>query len=283
MTAGNFKRQAPICLPELPAVPHTGHDAGDLVIFTAEIGDDLRAVHRDNPESWEHLTGITGIGVAMATTLLSALWPGYHVIADQRDIGAAIGLAYDEAFSEGLLKSAGYKGEVVSWRRYRWFRPKVIGRAEAIGVEAVAVERALFQIDMATGANSKTPWEEYRRELATLAGHASPVRAVAYSPDGRWIAVGSNDSTLKVWDIAKQECLATLLCLGPVESCDYGIRICCGDASGTVYILDLMGSDVRPVRPPEKRDESSEPRHLRRPGWLQRKGSADRFGGFSAR
>jgi hypothetical protein len=138
------------------------------VSFTVEVQDELRTVERDNPDSWEHLTGITGIGVATATTLLSALWPGYHVIADQRDIGAAIGLAYDEARKERLLRSAGYKGEVVSWRRYRWFRPKVIGRAEAIGVDAVGVERALFQIDLATGTSIKTPWHEYRRQLCSV-------------------------------------------------------------------------------------------------------------------
>jgi hypothetical protein len=176
MTAGNFKRQAPISLPDLPGAPDEGHDAGGQVSFTVEAEDEIRVeaegeiriVKRDNPGSWEHLTGITGIGVATATTLLSALWPGYHVIVDQRDIGAAIGLAYDEATSERLLRSAGYKGEVVSWRRYRWFRPNVIGRAEAIGVKAVDVERALFQIDLATGTNVKTPWDEYRHELCRV-------------------------------------------------------------------------------------------------------------------
>jgi hypothetical protein len=170
MTAGNFKRQAPICLPDLPDVLDAGHDAGDQASFTIQVEDELRTVERDNPDSWEHLTDITGIGVATATTLLSALWPGYHVIADERDIGAAIGLAYEEASSEGLLRSAGYYGEVVSWRRYRWFRPKVIGRAEVIGGKAVDVERALFQIDLATGTNSQTLWDEYRRELCRVLG-----------------------------------------------------------------------------------------------------------------
>ena len=102
------------------------------------------------------------MGVATATTVLSALWPGYHVIADRRDIGAGIGLAYVEAYRERLLKAAGDDGETVSWKRYCWFRPKVIARAEAIGVQALDVERALYQIDLETGKqNSNTPWHEY--------------------------------------------------------------------------------------------------------------------------
>jgi hypothetical protein len=168
MTAGNFKRQAPISLPDLPDSPNTAHVAGGHGNFTIEVKGTPKPMERDNPDSWEHLTHIPGMGVATATTLLSALWTGYHVIADQRDIGAGIGLAYDEAFREKLLKTAGYDGEIVSWKRYRWFRPKVIARAAAIGVEAVHVERALYQIDLATGTDIKTPWDEYRRELCRV-------------------------------------------------------------------------------------------------------------------
>jgi hypothetical protein len=91
--------------------------------------------------------GVAGVSVAPAQVVQ---------VAGQDGVVAVV-VAYGEASSERLVKSAGYKGEVVSWRRYRWFRPKVIGRAEAIGVEAVDVERALFQIDLATGTNIKTP------------------------------------------------------------------------------------------------------------------------------
>ena len=90
--------------------------------------------------------------------------------------------------------------------------------------------------DAATGA-----------ELATLFGHTQSVNAVGFSADGSQIASSSDDSTLKVWDAHTTECLATLPCLGPVGGCDYsphGTRICCGDTSGTVYILELMGSSV---------------------------------------
>jgi WD40 repeat protein len=44
----------------------------------------------------------------------------------------------------------------------------------------------------------------------TLAGHTDAVYALAFSPDGRLLASGSGDSTVRVWDTATGELLRTL-------------------------------------------------------------------------
>jgi hypothetical protein len=48
------------------------------------------------------------------------------------------------------------------------------------------------------------------QEVATLTGHSSGVKSVAVSPDGRMIASGSFDQTIKLWDLQQGEFKKTL-------------------------------------------------------------------------
>ena len=47
-------------------------------------------------------------------------------------------------------------------------------------------------------------------QLATLTGHEWIVSCAAFSPDGKLIATGSQDRTVKVWDAAQLELVTTL-------------------------------------------------------------------------
>src|SRR3954454_9249851 len=46
--------------------------------------------------------------------------------------------------------------------------------------------------------------------LATLQGHTEGVTSVAFSPDGKMLASGSNDETIKLWDVQAGKEHATL-------------------------------------------------------------------------
>ena len=79
-----------------------------------------------------------------------------------------------------------------------------------------------------TPAREYVVWNQTGRCVATLEGHSNSVRcgvryfwylcdlpslqvdAIAVFPDGRRVVSASDDKTLKVWDVATGECVATL-------------------------------------------------------------------------
>ena len=46
--------------------------------------------------------------------------------------------------------------------------------------------------------------------IPKLEGHSNYVMSVSYSPDGTKVASGSEDRTVKLWDVTSGECLQTL-------------------------------------------------------------------------
>ena len=48
------------------------------------------------------------------------------------------------------------------------------------------------------------------RSFSILSGHKAWVMAVTFSPDGKILASGSNDETIRLWNVETGQCLKTL-------------------------------------------------------------------------
>jgi len=48
------------------------------------------------------------------------------------------------------------------------------------------------------------------QELFTLQGHRDAIHSLAFSPDGKWLASASMDTTVKIWDVQTGQLLRTL-------------------------------------------------------------------------
>jgi WD40 repeat protein len=79
-------------------------------------------------------------------------------------------------------------------------------------------------------------------ELAVLEGHGAAVEALAFSPDGRTLVSGGADSLVKVWETASGRLLATL---APQEAPVSGVAF--WPDGNTVAVC--CGDRVRPDRP----------------------------------
>ena len=176
MAVGNFKRRGGLILPAVLPRAAAGDQADrpERIVIPGAHGQGSE-VKCGDPKTWLRLTkSVRGLSVPTATALLSALWPDYHVIVDQNDRDAAVGLdAAELLVRKGLDDGWFEKEEGSRWTLYEWFRDVVVKTASSLSEQGPHiipqdVERALFVLGRETATFRKAPvwtWSEYHDVL----------------------------------------------------------------------------------------------------------------------
>jgi WD40 repeat protein len=108
-----------------------------------------------------------------------------------------------------FLATSGYMGEAKLWNvATRQEIARFDSENESFGPN---VDFSPDSQTLAIGWYELELWStEDHRPLVKLAGHRAPIMSVRYSPDGKTIATGSMDHSVKLWNVATRREVATL-------------------------------------------------------------------------
>jgi WD40 repeat protein len=101
----------------------------------------------------------------------------------------------------------------------------------------------IFTYLLTVAFQSPVPGSPDRPELIPQTGHNASVNSVVFSPDGRWIASGSEDNTIDIWEVSTGQQLRTLTAhkrfVNTLAFSRDGHLLASGSMDGTIKLWDV--------------------------------------------
>eukprot|EP00735_Rhodelphis_limneticus_P005068 TRINITY_DN1676_c0_g1::TRINITY_DN1676_c0_g1_i2::g.17883::m.17883 TRINITY_DN1676_c0_g1::TRINITY_DN1676_c0_g1_i2::g.17883 ORF type:complete len:1613 (+),score=581.39,sp/Q149M9/NWD1_HUMAN/24.96/2e-79,WD40/PF00400.27/5.8e-09,WD40/PF00400.27/0.65,WD40/PF00400.27/0.16,WD40/PF00400.27/73,WD40/PF00400.27/0.00016,WD40/PF00400.27/7,WD40/PF00400.27/6.3e-07,WD40/PF00400.27/0.0015,WD40/PF00400.27/2.1e+02,WD40/PF00400.27/2.5e+02,WD40/PF00400.27/4.8,WD40/PF00400.27/4.9e-08,WD40/PF00400.27/7.5,eIF2A/PF08662.6/0 len=101
-----------------------------------------------------------------------------------------------------------------------------------------------------------------RQPFMIVDAHASKTKDVSFSPNGKYLATGSDDKSIAIWDTQTWKRVATIPTLGAIQSCAFspnGNMVAAADFAGIVYFYELIGLETGDYYEPLMKDPMPEP------------------------
>ncbi len=146
-----------------------------------------------------------------------------------------------------LTESAARYGDLLTFA----FSPE--GRMIASAIKEVT--RARPGKGAARGGIKENDFVQFRdgmtgEDLGRLEGHLESVVSISFSPDGRFLATGSYDHSVRLWDVKKLEEIATIPLKERAYSVDFspdGRWLTAGTGDNRVWVWSLKGVSSTPL------------------------------------